>query len=281
VDDLLVSICIPAYNHEKYVVQALDSVLSQNYPQKEIVIINDGSSDSTADRIESWKTAHESEISITYMSQENQGIAKTLNQLVTSANGHYLVWLASDDYLLEKSISSRVDYLKSHSEKKAVFGDCLVVDDEGKVSYESGIEDLYRGDKGAFCDANSLKKEFICRWGIPGPVLMVERSVYEIIGMYDESLEFEDWDLYLRLAGHELIGFIDERVSAYRWHDKNSCQTMVFESGSKAYRLKVLLKNRHLFSFADRYLIWKKVRKLRRKILRKRFRDQCNSLMGR
>ena len=217
----LISILIPAYNHQDYVVQTLDSILNDGFEDKEIVIINDGSTDQTDQVIKKWIDKNSHKININYKSRENRGLTKTLNELLSLSSGSYLVALASDDYLLDGGLEKRYLYLVSHPEKYAVFSDCIVVDNDSKKTHESGLFELRNADKKRLSTDSGIKKEFISNFAVPGPVLMVKRDFYSQFGGYNEEMYMEDFDLYLKFASKNLIGFLDEKVSAYRLHDAN------------------------------------------------------------
>ncbi|HIP02774.1 MAG TPA: glycosyltransferase [Campylobacterales bacterium] len=217
----LISILIPAYNHQAYVVQTLESILNDGFKDKEIVIINDGSTDHTDEIIKRWIDKNSNKIKIIYKSRENRGLTKTLNELLSLSSGSYLVALASDDYLLDGGLEKRYQYLILHPEKYAVFSDCIVVDNENKKTHNSGLFDLRNADKNRLLTDSGIKKEFISNFAVPGPVLMVRRGFYTQFGGFNEKMYMEDFDLYLKFASKSLIGFLDEKVSAYRVHDTN------------------------------------------------------------
>jgi glycosyltransferase involved in cell wall biosynthesis len=131
----LVSILIPLYNHEHFIAKCLDSVLEDTYPDKEIVIIDDGSKDSSAEVVMQWRSAQSESLpcSFTFISRENRGVTSTLNELVALAQGGLLAILASDDYLLPGGIEARTNYLEQNRDKLAVIGDCKLVDYQGEL----------------------------------------------------------------------------------------------------------------------------------------------------
>lgn len=96
----LVSVLIPAYNHARFVQRCLDSVLEDPYPCKEIVIIDDGSSDATGEKIAQWIATHGHRLPVQFVQRDNRGVAATLNELALRARGDYLRIVASDDYLI-------------------------------------------------------------------------------------------------------------------------------------------------------------------------------------
>ncbi len=217
----LISILIPAYNHQNYVTQTLDSILDDNFKNKEIIIINDGSTDNTDKVIKSWITKNRDKINIIYKSRENRGLTKTLNELLALSSGLYITAVASDDYLLDKGLEERYQYLLMHPEKYAVFADCVVVDRSNHQIYSSGLFELRNANKNRLSCDEGIKKEFISNFAVPGSVLMVKRDYYAQFGKYNEEMYMEDFDLYLKFASKNLIGFLDEKVSAYRLHDAN------------------------------------------------------------
>ncbi len=238
-----VSIRVPAYNHEKYIECCLDSVLNDSYPNKELIIIDDGSTDHTPELIEKWIKKNMSMLPISYLPRENRGLTKTLNELISRCNGEYLVSLASDDYLLDGGIDVRVRHLEMNPEKYAVMGDCIVVNHDDELLHESGLTGLYSAKIEKYTNAEGLLDEIVNNWSVPGPVLMVRSTVYDKIGQYDEGLEIEDWDLYIRMASKKLLGFVNQKVSAYRLHEKNICRRSDRVIWSHRQRLRTALRS--------------------------------------
>ena len=108
-NDHLISVIIPVYNGEKYLAEAIESVLSQAYRPFEIIVVDDGSTDRTA------KIAH-SYLEVKYLFQANQGVAAARNTGIIAACGDFITFLDSDDLMLTCSISRRVDYLVQNPE---------------------------------------------------------------------------------------------------------------------------------------------------------------------
>lgn len=250
----LISIIIPAYNHEKYVEQCLNSVLEEDYPNKEIIIINDGSKDSTEEVIKSWIKLHGNDIPIIFKSRENKGITKTLNELLDLASGEYIVLLASDDCLANNGIRKRYEYLKHHPDKMAVFGDFTVINENNKILFNSGIEDFLKKDKSKLLTDKNLREQIILNWPIvSGSVVLVKKEIFDVIGKYDESLMADDWDVYLRMVSKNLFVYFEGIVDYYRWHGNNTCSNK-YESFKNDK--KVVMKNMKLFGFKEKlYLL--------------------------
>ena len=221
----LVSVLIPAFNHECFVQRCLDSVLEDPYPSKELIIIDDGSTDSTAERIADWVATHCMDLPIEYVRRDNKGIAATLNELVARANGEFLRPGASDDYLLPGGIDAQVRYLLTHPDKGAVIGDSVVVDQDGHKVHDSGMRGLHGANKTLYRSDDGIRRAVISHWAIGGPVAMMRRSALDTVDRWSEGLRIEDWDLFLRLAARDALGFVDVSVCAYRVHGKNSSLT--------------------------------------------------------
>jgi glycosyltransferase involved in cell wall biosynthesis len=221
----LVSILIPAFNHGRFIQRCLDSALEDAYPAKELMIIDDGSTDDTADRIAEWIAAHCMDIPIEYVSRENRGISATLNELEAQANGEFIRLVASDDHLLPGGLEAQVRYLLKHSGKGAVIGDSIVIDREGARLADSGMCDLHGADKRLYYSDDGIRRAVITHWAICGSVAMIRRSALETVALCTEGLRVEDWDLFLRLVADNALGFIDVSVSAYRLHGANLSKT--------------------------------------------------------
>lgn len=220
----LVSVRISSYNHAAFIQRCLDSVARDSYPNKELVIIDDGSQDDTFKIIKAWAENNRGRLPLRFSQQANQGLCRTLNTLVDLCHGEFLVSLASDDMLCPGGIAPRVQYLQSHPHKQAVIGDCSVIDDQDRVTHQSAIVDFFQTDKNRYLTDEGIKRQVVGFWAVPGPALMVRKSIYGMIGKYDENFLIEDWHFYLRMVEKNLLGFIPDTVSFYRMHAANQSQ---------------------------------------------------------
>ncbi len=257
----LVSILIPYYNHKQYVGQTLDGILNDTYPNKEIVIINDGSTDTDISVINDWIEKNSSKLPINFISRANKGITKTFNELARTSKGEYIIFCASDDYLINNTISDRVSILEKNQEKMVLIADTSVVDGNSKAIHKSSIgEWLKYSNKENYFSDDGLKYEIINRWSLTGPCSMMNKKLFIESGGYDESLFLEDWDFYLRAAANNSILYFDQQVAAYRLHGNNFTS-----SSNKNFKLLQSLyltakKNYKLYNKPyKRYLLRKKV----------------------
>jgi glycosyltransferase involved in cell wall biosynthesis len=203
----LVSVVIPSYNYADYVEEAVESVLSQTYDSIELIIINDGSTDNTADIIERFASR------ATIMNQENKGIIATRNLGVSLAKGKYIIQLDADDYLDKKYIEKCV-----HIAEKGADIVYTQVRHFGRVEFDSNyIEyDLEKLKHDNYIHATSLVRK--------------DALGSEPYDTYLDKLGYEDWDVFLDLcldgARAELI---NEPLLFYRKHVDRQSRADSFE----------------------------------------------------
>lgn len=218
-----VTYAIAAFNHARFVRESLESVWCDGYPLKEIVIVDDGSTDETADVVRSW-CAEKDWVGITFHSGPNQGITATLNRLIAVSTGEYIRWVSSDDVLLTGGTEKMVRELEADPEAIAVFGDAILIDAGGAARHASTLA-ANGAKKSQLASRSGLVKEIVSNWSVSGPVLLIRRDFYSNHGLYDASLLVDDWDLYLRVAAVGGLRFVDEPVAKYRIHGSNTSRT--------------------------------------------------------
>lgn len=250
-----VSFLVPYYNHNEYINQCLDSILRDPYPNKEIVIIDDGSTE-PAINLKAWLVEHKHDINIVYKKRANKGVTKTLNELITLASGDYFIILASDDYLLNNTVAERVKVLKENPDKLFLLSDAEVVDEHGDLIVDSNLFGLHGRQKSNYQSDNALMLEIILHWHVAGAVLMLNREIFDVIGLYDETIIAEDWDFYLRASARKLILFYDKKVSAYRYHAGSTCRKAELQDRLNSDFCYVAKKNVVKFSFPFNLLLF-------------------------
>jgi alpha-1,3-rhamnosyltransferase len=242
--DDYISVLIPLYNHDKYILECLTALENQTIKNFEVCIIDDGSTDNSAVMLTEYMKKSSMEIS--FFKQENQGVCATLNKLVNISKGNYIAVCASDDFLTPSSLEIRLNAFKS-SRIDAVIGDAYLVDDRGVVLSESSMEYLYAASKVNL--EKNITLELVCRWSMVGPTLMLKKNVYEDIGLYNENILVEDRDFILRLLAAKKLVFINQPVANYRYHADNSIVAKrmllakdIAESNIKYTNILLLLK---------------------------------------
>jgi glycosyltransferase involved in cell wall biosynthesis len=257
----LVSVLIPSYNHSKYVIETLNSILEDTYPNKEIIIIDDGSKDNSVDIIQKWVDLNQNNLHIFFKQRKNYGICYTLNELINNAKGKYIIPLASDDFLINNTIEERVQILEKEEKngKFVLVSDAQVIDEKSNFLMESSIVDYNKGVKDDLFNDNKLIEATFLRPCFSGATVLINKKVYDYIGLYPMDLKAEDWFFYQRVACLKMMSFYDKIVSKYRVHDNNTSGLHISDlHKSKMYRaiLSTYFKN---FSLLADYSIKIKV----------------------
>ena len=141
----LVSVLIPAYNHENYVQETINSIINQTYQNIELIIIDDGSKDSTWQKIQELQVECEKRfVRVVFETKQNEGSCKTLNKLLSLAQGEFVYIIASDDLAKPNAIEKEVEFLANNEDYALVVGDNEIIDSEGKRAYwENKIKRVY------------------------------------------------------------------------------------------------------------------------------------------
>jgi glycosyltransferase involved in cell wall biosynthesis len=220
----LVSILTALFNHEKYIKEALDSVLKEDYLNKELIIVNDGSTDNSEQIVKEWIKENGHLIHTEYYYRSNKGVCETANELVGKAHGKYLVWLPSDDALFGNSIGKRVSLLEENEKKGklVLVSDAKVIDSKSFVTKNSSMTEYNNGNKNKYYNDNGILEEVLLNPSVSGPTLMINKSIYKKIGTYPKNLKGEDWFFMQRAASINSILFWDNPVGLYRVHELNT-----------------------------------------------------------
>lgn len=230
----LVSIIVPLYNHARYIEATLESFANEGHANLEVVIIDDGSQDDSFTVAQAWLASHPNSFTNAILErQENAGITKTLNRLVARVSGEFITMVASDDLLLPGGIQARLAALERRPDWLAVFGDATVIDAAGRETASSALYKLNRANTKALISDQFRTQELILRWSVPGPVLLARRQTYDPVhglGGFNESRFLEDRFFYLQLLARKALGFVEDRVAAYRIHGKNTINQQHMQS---------------------------------------------------
>jgi len=229
--DPLVSIVVPAYNHELYIGEMLRSLIAQTYRQAELVILNDGSTDGTANKIAEISPELSSRfLRYVFTEHENQGVAKTLNRGVDLANGDFLFFAASDDVFEPSAIERLMEVALSDADLGLVCADADFIDEAGrKISLTRDgqrFESFVRYNTVAKPDFE-LGRDFgtyrsFLSWNYIPPGLLIRKSFFRLAGGFDEATCVEDYDLWLKMSKHCRFRLINTVYGHYRIHATNT-----------------------------------------------------------
>jgi glycosyltransferase involved in cell wall biosynthesis len=210
-----VSVIMPAYNQRRYVGQAIDSVLSQTFADCEIIVINDGSTDETAQVLAGYGDR------IRVVTQANSGPAAARNSGLLIAKGEMIAFLDGDDLWYPEMLASTVSHLQRNSDADLVSGAWDYIDSSGQT-----IEGATKPSRFQARIQADFLKEIALGNLFPVHALLVRRKCFDCCGLFDTSLEaMEDWDLWLRMAVHgHRADLIDIPVARYRRH--SGCRSL-------------------------------------------------------
>lgn len=209
----LVSVFMPAYNHEEFVGLAIKSLLDQNYDNIEFIIINDGSTDETHQQIMKYYDVCKKKFQkFTYINRKNIGLLNTLKEMESLLSGKYLTILYSDDIFINDRIVKQVNALELNPDYALCYGKMIGINKNNEEIKKYKTKHTASGN----VFAKLLKRNFI-----PAPAVMFKIEILLNLGGYDTSFEYDDYPLWLKIAHKNKILFLDEYLVKYRTHDNN------------------------------------------------------------
>ena len=207
---------MPAFNTEAFIGEAIDSVLKQSVPDWELIVINDGSTDKTAEIIQEFKDPR-----IRFFSQKNAGASAARNRGIRESRSEMLMFLDSDDRLRSRALDVLGKALSASSKVCLAYGESVVMDEAGRV---------FGPEKGpAFSDrpsGNVLKSILQRNFMLPGAVLVRAVCLDRTGGFRNDLMVTEDWELWCRLASvGEFIYLGGKPVLEYRLRSDSTLRT--------------------------------------------------------
>ena len=202
-DQPLVSIITPSFNQARYIEATIQSVLGQDYPRIEYIIMDGGSTDGTVDVIKKYenKLAY-------WVSEKDKGQTDAINKGFARATGDILAWINSDDTYEPGAIAAAVKYLQEHPEVGMVYADCNFINEDGRVIGKFGS---------AQTDYRLLRQGYV---HIPQQTMFFRADLWKQVGPLDPSFYFAmDYDLWTRLAARTALHYLPGKVWAnFRLH---------------------------------------------------------------
>lgn len=228
--NIKVSVCIPTYNGEKYIAEALNSVFKQTYPNIEIILSDDNSTDRTVEIAKSFEQKSSFDFSVLEHSQ--YGLAQNWNFCISKAKGKYIKFLFQDDLLEPNAIEEMVNLAEQDEEIGLVFSPRSLFTNSGDANYDSNflrhheakdvheawsrLQSIQSGQE-LLQDINILENP-INKVGEPSTVL-IRKEVFERVGLFNpEFCQLVDLDMWLRIMSQYKVGFVNKTLSHFRIH---------------------------------------------------------------
>lgn len=211
----LVSVIIPSYNHSPYIQASIRSVIAQDYKNIELIIIDDGSTDESVNKIRALIPECTERFSrFRFCSRGNVGLAGTLNEALDWCEGEFFSPLASDDVMLPGKTTLLTKYLLRHGKCAAAFGGSQYINASSSVLPRR----LSQCRKHTFRDLVMLQS-------LPAaPAGLIRRELVLNCGKYDAGIQIEDWYMWLKLtsSGEYYLQSLPNIVINYRLHSDNT-----------------------------------------------------------
>ncbi len=200
-----VSLITPSYNAATYLRSAIESVLEQNYPNIEYIVMDGGSTDGTVELLQEFG------MRLRWVSKKDDGQADAISRGFEQTNGAILGWLNADDVLKPDAIRTVVDAFCTNPETALIYGNADFIDANGRIIGPCTV-----------VEPHCLQR--LLHYGdyIIQPAAFFSRQAYQSVGGLDKSLQWAmDWDLWIRLAQKYEVLYIEKNLASYRWLGSN------------------------------------------------------------
>lgn len=199
---MLVSIVTPSYNQARFIEGTIRSVLSQEYPQIEYLIVDGGSTDHTVDIIRRY-----ADRLTWWVSEKDRGQTDAINKGFARARGEIFAWINSDDTYEPGAVSAAVEFMQNHPEVGMVYGDCNYIDGQGEVIGRfRSMQTSYRRIRQGYNH-------------IPQQTMFFRAELWKELGPLDPSFHFAmDYDLWTRISARSEIKYVPQTWANFRLH---------------------------------------------------------------
>lgn len=234
-----VSVIMSAYNAEKYIKEAIDSILNQTFKDFEFIIINDGSTDSTRDIILSYKDSRIRFIE----NKKNIGLTKSLNKGLKLAKGEYIARLDADDSSMPKRFEKQINFLDKHKDI-AVIGNWIEIIDE-----ETNKAHVLKNS----CNSAIIKWAQIFKNQMDHSSVFFRKKIIEEVGSYKEIYKYaQDFDLWFRVLRKYKIANLPEVLTKYRIHSESVTKTPESHKIQRKLVLEIIFNNVNYYISLDK-----------------------------
>jgi len=206
----LVSVITPSFNQAGFIRETIESILAQDYPNIEHIVVDGGSTDDTLNILRSYGHLGER---FRYVSEADNGQSHAINKGLNMARGAIIGWLNSDDTYLPGAIRKAVEMFRDRPYYGMVYGKAHYINESGQITGAFNVQPFDKDKLYETC--------IICQ-----PAVFIQKEVFTRIGGVEESLKFcMDYDLWIRISNHYPVGYIDDYLANSRLHA--ACKSIV------------------------------------------------------
>ena len=274
---MLVSIITASYNYEKYIVQTIESVLNQTYKNWEMIIVDDGSKDSSIAVIRRYCEQDERIKLFTHENGVNKGLVETIKLGLLNAKGEWVAFLESDDMIVSNYLERKIEVINQHPVVKFIFNDVVLLGGESGVANLNKnigwdyLKSMYDIVHNINWPANVSDVFIKCNFVPTFSSVMLKKNILKKINYNSPVPQWLDTFLWSQLVDIHQFYFINEKLTCWRLHQESQNNCKVKSELQDFFYRSIehnILKSQPLL------LICKKIKKLRRKIIRLRLRDR-------
>lgn len=228
-DPLVTVVCV-CYNHERFVEEAVRSVINQTYRNLQIIFLDDGSRDHSVEKV---KSIHQSNRNLEYvLLNENVGYCKAFNKTLPLMKGEFFIDFATDDVMMPDRVEKQVKKFQTlDGSYGVVFTDAIYIDETG-FELRHHYDYLFRKGLLKKIPQGYIYKDLLARYFIAAPTMMTRTQVIHDLKGYDENLSFEDFDFWIRSSIRYQYAFLNEKLTKIR-KSKGSMSTGWYQPGDK------------------------------------------------
>jgi len=243
-----ITIVTPSFDQAKYLPETIESVLKQDYPNLEYIIIDGGSTDGSVDVIKRY----ERHLSY-WVSEKDSGQSEAINKGFKKATGELFTWVNSDDVLLPGSLQTVAEYYGKCNQPDIITGNVVYIDDKGRIT--------------RFLRLPRQSRFFFFRgvWHASAPAVFFKTSLFHAVGGVNPDYHLcMDLDLWMKMMKKDArVAHVSRYLGAFRWHE--NAKTIQFldkhATSFSSERIEILKKNVNRFSI-HKVLLWRKIYKL-------------------
>lgn len=213
----LVSVYVLTYQAEAYIEDCIKSILSQSYPNMEFLLLDDASKDATLQIVDKYLPELRKKcvrVKIIRHKKNSGHLSYNVNKLLKQCEGDYVKGVAGDDALCSDYLEEMVQYLEEHKDCAIAYCNGYITPDTWHFGQRNPNKLIYRNHKPV--QFENMSEELLRGNFIAAPSVLFRKSIYEKYGYYDESMKYEDWEMWLRLARYEHFGYLNKKLVHYR-----------------------------------------------------------------